>query len=105
MYIDRAWPIKYLASVFNNGRNGASGGALSSVFSDERQHNFLGTTWYYHAGFAGNLWKRWMGLRVDNDGGEEAEKEGEGRMCLPAMLLHPVKQVDLDYTQGKEVVR
>lgn len=105
VYIDRAWPVKYLASVFNNGRNGASGGALSSVFSDERQHNFLGTTWYYHAGFAGNLWKRWMGLRVDNDGGEEAEKEGEGRMCLPAMLLHPVKQVDLDYTQGKEVVR
>jgi hypothetical protein len=66
-----------------------------SVFSEERQHNFLGTTWYYHAGFAPNLWKRWLGYKVDNDGGEEEELAGEGRMCLPAMLLHPVKHVEL----------
>lgn len=99
VYIDRAWPTSYLAAIFNNGRNGAAGGARTSVFSDERQHNFLGTTWYYHAGFSPNLWKRWLGYRVDNDGGEEWEMRegGEGRMCLPAMLLHPVKQVDLVY--------
>ncbi|KAJ9619600.1 hypothetical protein H2203_008381 [Taxawa tesnikishii (nom. ined.)] len=97
VYIDRRWPTSYLAAIFNNGRNGASGGARTSVFSDERQHNFLGTTWYYHAGFAPNLWKRWLGYKVDNDGGEEAELAGEGRMCLPAMLLHPVKQVDMVY--------
>ncbi|KAF2796463.1 hypothetical protein K505DRAFT_271306 [Melanomma pulvis-pyrius CBS 109.77] len=95
VFIDRKWPVQYLAAIFNNGRNGASGGARLSVFSDERQHNFLGTTWYYHAGFAPNLWKRWLGYKVDNDGGEEEEVAGEGRMCLPAMLLHPVKQVDL----------
>jgi hypothetical protein len=95
VYIDRKWPTQYLAAIFNNGRNGASGGARMSVFSDERQHNFLGTTWYYHAGFAPNLWKRWMGYKVDNDGGEEDELAHEGRMCLPAVLLHPVKQVDL----------
>ncbi|KAF2256502.1 hypothetical protein BU26DRAFT_513314 [Trematosphaeria pertusa] len=95
VFIDRKWPAQYLAAIFNNGRNGASGGARLSVFSDERQHNFLGTTWYYHAGFAPNLWKRWLGYKVDNDGGEEEELAGEGRMCLPAVLLHPVKQVDL----------
>jgi hypothetical protein len=95
VYIDRAWPTSYLAAIFNNGRNGAAGGARTSVFSDERQHNFLGTTWYYHAGFSPNIWKRWLGYRVDNDGGEEEELAGEGRMCLPPMLLHPVKQVDL----------
>ncbi|KAK5134239.1 hypothetical protein LTR08_006782 [Meristemomyces frigidus] len=97
VYIDRAWPTSYLAAIFNNGRNGAAGGARTSVFSDERQHNFLGTTWYYHAGFSANLWKRWMGYKVDNDGGEEWEEANQGRMCLPAMLLHPVKQVDLVY--------
>ncbi|KAL1296836.1 hypothetical protein AAFC00_004459 [Neodothiora populina] len=97
VYIDRRWPTSYLAAIFNNGRNGAAGGARTSIFSDERQHNFLGTTWYYHAGFPANLWKRWLGYKVDNDGGEEAELAGEGRMCLPAMLLHPVKQVDLIY--------
>ncbi|CAO2658554.1 Nn.00g062770.m01.CDS01 [Neocucurbitaria sp. VM-36] len=95
VFIDRKWPTQYLAAIFNNGRNGASGGARMSVFSDERQHNFLGTSWYFHAGFAPNLWKRWLGYKVDNDGGEEEELAGEGRMCLPAVLLHPVKQVDL----------
>jgi hypothetical protein len=94
VFIDRKWPVQYLAAIFNNGRNGASGGARMSVFSDEKQHNFRGTTWYYDAGFPANLWKRWLGFKVDNDGGEEQEKNGEGRMCLPAMLLHPVKQVD-----------
>jgi hypothetical protein len=102
VFIDRKWPTQYLAAIFNNGRNGASGGARMSVFSDERQHNFLGTTWYYHAGFAPNLWKRWLGYKVDNDGGEEFEVQGEGRMCLPGVLLHPVKQVDL--VQEKEPI-
>jgi hypothetical protein len=97
VYIDRAWPTSYLAAIFNNGLNGAAGGSRTSVFSDERQHNFRGTTWYYDAGFAPNLWKRWLGYKVDNDGGEQEEKAGEGRMCVPAMLLHPVKQVDLVY--------
>ncbi|OAK99648.1 hypothetical protein IQ06DRAFT_294094 [Phaeosphaeriaceae sp. SRC1lsM3a] len=95
VFVDRKWPTQYLAAIFNNGRNGASGGGKMSIFSEEKQHNFLGTTWYYNAGFAPNLWKRWMGYKVDNDGGEEEELAGEGRMCLPAMLLHPVKQVDL----------
>jgi hypothetical protein len=99
VFIDRRWPTDYLASIFNGGRNGQAGGARLSAFSDERQHNFLGTTWYYHAGFPGNLWKRWLGYKVDNDGGEQEELAGEGRMCLPAMLLHPVKHVDMVYQE------
>ena len=95
VFIDRRWPTPYLASILNGGRNGAAGGARMSVFSDERQHNFRGTTWYYDAGFAPNLWQRWMGIKVDDFGGEEFEITGEGRMCLPGMMIHPVKQVDL----------
>ncbi|KAF7590060.1 hypothetical protein BBP40_003313 [Aspergillus hancockii] len=94
VYIDRRWPTNYLESVFNAGRNGASGGARTSVFGD-REHNFKGTTWFYSSGFSPNLWKRWLGYKVDNDGGEVAELSGEGRMCLPPMLLHPVKEVDM----------
>ncbi|KAK0938215.1 hypothetical protein LTR29_010206 [Friedmanniomyces endolithicus] len=97
VYIDRAWPTAYLAAIFNNGLNGAAGGSRTSVFSDERQHNFRGTTWYYNSGFAPNLWERWLGKRVDNDGGEQAELAGEGRMCLPGMLVHPVKGVELAF--------
>ena len=94
VYIDRDWPTPYLASVMNGGKNGAAGGARTSVFGD-REHNFRGTTWYYNAGFAPNIWRRWLGYRVDNAGGEEEELAGEGRMCLPGMLLHPVKGVEL----------
>jgi len=109
MYVDREWPTDYLASVLNAGRNGATGGARTSVFG-EREHNLLGMTWYYNAGFAPNLWKRWLGFKVNNEGGEEFEtiadegrsgkginqmRGGEGRMCLPPMLIHPVKEVEL----------
>ena len=99
VYIDRNWPTPYLASVFNGGKNGAAGGARTSVFGD-REHNFRGTTWYYNAGFSPNLWRRWLGYKVDDVGGEEQELAGEGRMCLPPMLLHPVKGVNL-VVEGK----
>ncbi|CAK45408.1 hypothetical protein CBS63078_5473 [Aspergillus niger] len=101
VYIDRRWPTQYLESVFNAGRNGASGGARTSVFGD-REHNFRGSTWFYSAGFAPNLWKRWLGYKVDNEGGEQAELAGEGRMCLPPMLLHPVKEVEMIIDDGEE---
>lgn len=94
VYIDRDWPTAYLASVMNGGRKGASGGARTSVYGG-REHNFKGTTWFYDAGFAPNLWRRWLGYKVDNDGGEQEELAGEGRMCLPGIFLHPVKKFDL----------
>ncbi|KAL3494760.1 hypothetical protein BJX62DRAFT_27269 [Aspergillus germanicus] len=99
VYIDRQWPTDYLESVFNAGRNGASGGARTSIFGD-REHNFRGTTWFYSAGFSPNLWRRWLGYKVDNDGGEQEELAGEGRMCLPPMLLHPVKEVEMIIDDG-----
>ncbi|KAK8255802.1 hypothetical protein IWZ00DRAFT_522079 [Phyllosticta capitalensis] len=95
VFIDRRWPTDFLAATMNGGRNGASGGSRLSVFSDERQHNFKGQTWYYNAGFAPNVWRRWLGYVVDNDGGQHEEVWGEGRMCLRAALLHPVKDVEL----------
>lgn len=94
VYVDRRWPPRYLESVFNAGRNGAAGGARTAVFG-EREHNFRGTTWFYSAGFSPDLWRRWLGIKVDGVGGELFELSGEGRLCLPPMLLHPVKDVGL----------
>ncbi len=74
-------------------------------------------TWFYNSGFAPNLYRRWLGLKVNNDGGEEFEltpdlskdgssvnnmRGGEGRMCLPPMLLHPVKDVGLPIEANPE---
>ncbi|OAX81029.1 hypothetical protein ACJ72_04631 [Emergomyces africanus] len=94
VYIDRRWPTKYLESTFNAGRNGATGASRISVFGD-REHNFRGTTWYYSAGHSPNLWRRWFGYRVDGNGGEEYELATEGRMCLPPILLHPIKELEM----------
>ncbi|KAK6843148.1 hypothetical protein PG987_004008 [Apiospora arundinis] len=109
LYVDREWPTAVLASTLNNGKNSATGGARTSVFG-QREHNLRGITWFYDSGFAPNLYRRWLGLKVNNDGGEEFEltedkskngatvgdmRGGEGRMCLPPMLLHPIKDVEL----------
>lgn len=109
LYVDRKWPVEYMAQTFNGGRDGSSGGSRTSVFG-EREHNLRGLSWFYNSGFGPNLYRRWLGLRVNNDGGEEFEmtedkskqggsvsdmRGGEGRMCLPPMLLHPVKEVEL----------
>ena len=122
MFVDREWPTAYLSSVMNAGRNGATGASRTSVFG-EREHNLMGMTWYYNAGFAPNLWKRWLGFKVNNEGGEEFElvvdegrdgkgvngmRGGEGRMCLPPMLIHPVKNVELpveSVTEAEEILQ
>ncbi|MCJ1465081.1 hypothetical protein MMC07_003697 [Pseudocyphellaria aurata] len=102
VYIDRDWPTSYLASVMNGGRNGASGGARTSAYGG-REHNFRGTSWFYDAGFSPNLWRRWLGYKVDNDGGEQEELAGEGRMCLPGIFLHPIKSVKMVVEGIKQV--
>jgi hypothetical protein len=102
VYIDRMWPLKYLAQIMNNGKNGAVGGARKGVFGDDMQHSLLGVTWHYNTGFAPNLWRRWLGYKIDGGGGEEEELQLEGRMCLPPMLLHPVKDVQLVIEGRKE---
>ncbi|OAA44687.1 hypothetical protein BBO_04170 [Beauveria brongniartii RCEF 3172] len=112
LFVDRRWPVEYLAGTLNAGRNGAAGGARASVYG-AREHNLRGLSWFYNTGFAPNLYRRWLGLRVNNDGGDAFEKTedksrlsagvdgvggmpgGEGRMCLPPMLLHPIKEVEL----------
>ncbi|KAI1868677.1 uncharacterized protein JN550_006252 [Neoarthrinium moseri] len=117
LYVDREWPTKVFAQTLNNGKNGASGGSRTSVFGD-REHNLRGLSWFYDSGFAPNLYRRWLGLKVNNDGGEEFEltadntkngstvsfmRGGEGRMCLPPMLLHPVKGVELPVEEVHDV--
>jgi hypothetical protein len=116
LYIDRKWPLEYMAQTYNGGRDGSSGGSRNSVYGD-REHNMHGLSWFYNSGFGPNLYRRWLGLKVNNDGGEEFEKTadeskqggsvgdmpgGEGRMCLPPMLLHPVKEVELPVEDVQE---
>jgi hypothetical protein len=105
-FVEREWPAKVFAQILNGGRNGASGGAKLSVFG-QREHNLHGLSWFYRSNFSPELYRAWLGLpnkwgagsedfekKVDDtkDGSTiETMKGGEGRMCLPPMLIHPVK--------------
>ncbi|KAK6332919.1 hypothetical protein TWF696_002937 [Orbilia brochopaga] len=88
VYMDRRWPGKYLATVLNNGKHGSSGGRPKSVFGS-REHHFAGSGFYYGSYWPGRLYRRWVG-RWSGEW-EERWEQRHGRMCLPAMLLHPVK--------------
>ncbi|KAG0125638.1 hypothetical protein HOY82DRAFT_571435 [Tuber indicum] len=92
LFVDRAWPLRYLERTFNGGVKGSAGGR-GSVFG-KGEHNFQGTSWYYNAQFAPTLWKRWVGMEVDGAGGETFESV-QGRMCLRSMLLHPIKGMEV----------
>jgi len=103
VHYDRLWPSDYMSSMFNNGKNGGSGGTEDSIFQDSRQPHFRGSTWFYNAEWASELMKRWLGYEVNGQGGLVQEANGEGRMCLPGILFHPIKQMDLKY--GKTRVK
>lgn len=104
VYFDRGWPKHHTDEIFNNVAvsednkrlgmpdhgNWHFHGENGSVFGPG-EHVFRGATWYSDAEFAGYLWRRWLGR--ENGNGELAWEmdENRGRMCLPMMVLHPIK--------------
>lgn len=88
IYLDRAWPISRINRAFNGGKHNTSSGA-GSPFDQTNEHNHKGTSYYYHAEFAGSLWRRWLGLSKSE---QKGNGEGRSRLCLRSMLIHPVKR-------------
>ena len=76
VYLDRHWPADKAEQIFNGGPNGASGGYRNSVFSLGREKPLQSGTYYYAAELAPRLWHEW---------------HDEPNMCLPPILLHPIK--------------
>ncbi|KAF2402956.1 hypothetical protein EJ06DRAFT_541772 [Trichodelitschia bisporula] len=105
VYSGHTWPGRYADLVFNadGGIGGRWGQERDSIYNQDREVNFRDWSWYYHAGFPRVLYRRWMGWRARDAAGEfggteweEGERGPGGRMCLPPMLLHPVKRGDLE---------
>ena len=110
IYSGVQWPARYADAIFNadGGVPARWGQQADSVYNQDREVNFRSWSWYYHAQFPSVLWRRWMGWRAGDDalgdevGGLDWEEEGGsdgpmGRICLPPMLLHPVKRWHLDF--------
>lgn len=92
IFLDRDWPDDALTQIFNPGPRGESGSGALSVFGWGREMAMEGFTWYYNALLPAKLYKNWLGWRDGSRGGEKWEAE-HGRMCAPAMWLHPIKEV------------
>ena len=108
IFSDREWPAPYTSAIFDTSStvDSVTGGAEESVqgawteqadspYNHDRESNFGGWSWYFSSRFPRNLYRRWLGWEVvmQEWGMEERVVEDEGRMCLPGMLLHPVKKM------------
>jgi hypothetical protein len=106
IYFDRDWPADHANVIFNNAKVGPEGKAAGmdhgdgyfhqkggSVFGPG-EHVFRGSSYYSNAAFASYLWRRWLGHENGNEEikWEAAGGPGGGRMCLPMMVLHPIKK-------------
>ena len=91
VFFDRPWNGTQLARWFDGGPQGQSGG-LGSAMGWGREGRFQGATWYFRAVPPPRLYNNWMGYEDTGIGGAEWERS-HGRPCLPAMFLHPLKDV------------
>ena len=128
IWLDRKWPAWFLEATFNadGGEPAAWGQRKDSPYNHDREAAFRGWSWYYSTWFPRILYRRWLGWSavdilgdVGGDAYEEREMDvsdqaagldvrrfgGKGRMCLPPMLLHPVKKVREDDAVTAELAR
>lgn len=112
LYFDHDFPAQHANEVFNNAAlseeskakgmdhgGGRFHGIGGSIFGPA-EHVFRGASYYSNAAFAGYLWRAWLGgegmaereVFPETVNGEGEGKGGTGgRMCLPMMVVHPVK--------------
>lgn len=91
VFMDRPFPTESLSKWFNPGPGGVSGGP-GSAMGWGLEHRFQGITWYYRSVPPQRMYNNWMGYSDANIGGRAWEKQN-GRPCLQAMLLHPIKDI------------
>jgi hypothetical protein len=91
VYFDLPWEGAQLAKWFNGGPKGDSG-SFGSAMGWGQEGRFQGSTWYFRAIPPQRLYNNWMGYEDTGIGGPQWETE-HGRACLPAMILHPIKEV------------
>ncbi|EAW12963.1 DUF3405 domain-containing protein [Aspergillus clavatus NRRL 1] len=95
IYSDHGMPAQSADKWFNSGINGRTGSTKNSPFSWGRESRFKDLSWYYRANLPGRLYWNFLGWRKDGTGGKLYEAL-YGRVCLPSILFHPIKDVRPD---------
>ena len=116
IWTDRKWPAWYAEAIFNadDGVTARWGQQLDSPYNHDREANFGGWSWYYRSVFPHILYRRWLGWTAKDWGwdadiakkteqqetlslamriGRDMSEMDDIRMCMPGILLHPVKNV------------
>lgn len=123
IFNDRHWPAAYSEAIFDTAstvdprtggaiesRQGAWTEEADSPYNHDREYNFQGWSWYYASRFPRNLYRRWLNWpiyqqkwgqaeHIDGGPGFDGRLE-EKRMCMPGILLHPVKRMKKDLARG-----
>lgn len=101
IFLDREWPPDVLLRTFNGGPDGRVGGSSRSIIN--REHHFLGSTWFWNAQLPLKLYQRWMDADINKlqpvnrscnwslPDKVDSQSRGSAGALLPPMLLHPVK--------------
>ncbi|OJD18195.1 hypothetical protein AJ78_01753 [Emergomyces pasteurianus Ep9510] len=95
VYSDKDFPAQSVDRWFNPGIHGRAGSSKESPFGWKRESRFLDLSWYYRANLAGRLYWNFLGWRKDWTGGRLYEFR-HGRVILPSILFHPIKDVRSD---------
>ncbi|TQB69431.1 hypothetical protein MPDQ_001867 [Monascus purpureus] len=93
IYSERSLPPHRVDRWFNSGINGRSGSTKDSPFSWGREARFQDLSWYYRSNLPGRLYWNFLGWEKEGTGGKSYER-WFGRVCLPSIMFHPVKDVE-----------
>ena len=88
VYFDRDWDLQHMDQALNHPKT-----EWASPFG-WGENNMYGSSFYYSSSFSPALWRRWLGQKVEKEGGKQQEETGTGRMCLRGTLHHPMKRED-----------
>lgn len=116
IYSDQKMPGKRADRWFNSGVDGKAGNNRDSPFSWGRESRFEWVSWYYRANLPGLLYWNFLGWQKEGTGGPKVHpissspqlptminvanmmqyESTHGRVILPSILFHPIKDVHPD---------
>ncbi|KAJ5795053.1 hypothetical protein N7457_001652 [Penicillium paradoxum] len=117
IYVDGKWSPSEMARIFNRGPPENVNGGPDSIWNWDHRFDYLWyrTSYMFATQTAEDLFRRWLGFRAEPgfylngtrheyrpgrywDEGGSLDEDLYGRLCFPFMLLHTIKNTELEKT-------
>ncbi|CAG8407000.1 unnamed protein product [Penicillium salamii] len=107
IYVDGKWTSAEMARIFNRGTPENINGGQFSIWNWDHKFDYL----WYRLSFmvatqtAEDMFRRWLGFPPNPSRHLSGERDepANGRMCLPFMLLHTIKNTEPEMTSNLPV--